>query len=120
MPVVMDFLNDDPRKKRESEGARHPEKAHRPDNPIARKPDWIRVKAPGSPKWAETHRIVGGGIVGTHAGDMIGEIALAIEMGADAVDIGKTIHPHPTLGESIGMAAEVAHGSCTDLPPAKR
>ena len=51
--------------------------------------------------------IVGGGIVGTHAGDMIGEIALAIEMGADAVDIGKTIHPHPTLGESIGMAAEV-------------
>jgi dihydrolipoamide dehydrogenase len=68
----------------------------------------------------ETHRIVGGGIVGTHAGDMIGEIALAIEMGADAVDIGKTIHPHPTLGESIGMAAEVAHGSCTDLPPARK
>jgi dihydrolipoamide dehydrogenase len=68
----------------------------------------------------ETHRIVGGGIVGTHAGDMIGEVALAIEMGADAVDIGKTIHPHPTLGESIGMAAEVAHGSCTDLPPARR
>ena len=46
--------------------------------------------------------------------------SLAIEMGADAVDIGKTIHPHPTLGESIGMAAEVAHGSCTDLPPQKR
>ena len=68
----------------------------------------------------ETHRIVGGGIVGTHAGDMIGEIALAIEMGADAVDIGKTIHPHPTLGESIGMAAEVAHGSCTDVPPARK
>ncbi|HCY15265.1 MAG: dihydrolipoyl dehydrogenase [Curvibacter sp. GWA2_64_110] len=67
-----------------------------------------------------THRIVGGGIVGTHAGDMIGEIALAIEMGADAVDIGKTIHPHPTLGESIGMAAEVAHGSCTDVPPVRR
>ncbi|RMX00707.1 dihydrolipoyl dehydrogenase [Allofranklinella schreckenbergeri] len=67
-----------------------------------------------------THQIVGGGIVGTHAGDMIGEIALAIEMGADAIDIGKTIHPHPTLGESIGMAAEVAHGSCTDLPPQKR
>jgi dihydrolipoamide dehydrogenase len=65
-------------------------------------------------------RILGGGIVGTHAGDMIGEIALAIEMGADAVDIGKTVHPHPTLGESIGMAAEVAHGSCTDLPPARR
>jgi len=65
-------------------------------------------------------KILGGGMVGTHAGDMIGEIALAIEMGADAVDIGKTIHPHPTLGESIGMAAEVAHGSCTDLPPSKR
>jgi len=71
----------------------------------------------------ETHghgKILGGGMVGTHAGDMIGEVALAIEMGADAIDIGKTIHPHPTLGESIGMAAEVAHGSCTDLPPAKR
>jgi len=69
---------------------------------------------------AESHRIIGGGIVGTHAGDMIGEIALAIEMGADAIDIGKTIHPHPTLGESIGLAAEAAHGSCTDLPPVKR
>jgi dihydrolipoamide dehydrogenase len=69
---------------------------------------------------AETHRVVGGGIVGTHAGDMIGEVALAIEMGADAVDIGETVHPHPTLGESIGMAAEVAEGSCTDLPPPKR
>jgi len=68
-----------------------------------------------------THRIIGGAIVGTHAGDLIGEVCLAIEMGADAVDIGKTIHPHPTLGESIGMAAEVAHGSCTDLPaPRKR
>ena len=65
-------------------------------------------------------KILGGGMVGTHAGDMIGEIALAIEMGADAVDIGKTIHPHPTLGESIGMAAEIAHGSCTDVPPARR
>ena len=69
---------------------------------------------------AETHRILGGGIVGTHAGDMIGEVALAIEMGADEVDIGKTIHPHPTLGESIGLAAEAAHGSCTDLPPPRR
>ncbi|MFI4928892.1 MAG: dihydrolipoyl dehydrogenase [Burkholderiales bacterium] len=68
----------------------------------------------------KTHRIVGGGIVGTHAGDMIGEIALAIEMGADAVDIGTTIHPHPTLGESIGLAAEVAHGSCTDVPPQRK
>ncbi len=69
---------------------------------------------------AETKRIVGGGIVGTHAGDMIGEIALAIEMGADGVDIGKTIHPHPTLGESIGMAAEVYKGVCTDLPPMRK
>ncbi|TCW31914.1 dihydrolipoyl dehydrogenase [Gulbenkiania mobilis] len=69
---------------------------------------------------ADTHRIIGGGIVGTHAGDMIGEVCLAIEMGCDATDIGKTIHPHPTLGESIGMAAEVAHGSCTDLPPQRR
>ena len=65
-------------------------------------------------------KILGGGIVGTHAGDLIGEIALAIEMGADAVDIGKTIHPHPTLGESMGLAAEVAHGSCTDIPPARK
>ncbi|MBT9461151.1 MAG: dihydrolipoyl dehydrogenase [Rugosibacter sp.] len=69
---------------------------------------------------AETHRVIGGSIVGPNAGDMIGEVALAIEMGADAVDIGKTIHPHPTLGESIGMAAEVAHGSCTDLPPPRK
>jgi len=69
---------------------------------------------------AETHRIVGGTIVGPSAGDMIGELCLAIEMGADAIDIGKTIHPHPTLGESIGMAAEVAHGTCTDLPPMKK
>jgi dihydrolipoamide dehydrogenase len=70
---------------------------------------------------AETHRIVGGGIVGPHAGDLIGEVCLAIEMGADAIDIGKTIHPHPTLGETVGLAAEAAHGSCTDLmPPRKR
>lgn len=69
---------------------------------------------------ADTGRTLGGGIVGTHAGDLIGEVALAVEMGADAVDIGKTIHPHPTLGESIGMAAEVAKGSCTDLPPQRK
>ena len=68
----------------------------------------------------ETHRVIGGGIVGTGAGDMIGEVALAIEMGADAADIGHTIHPHPTLGESIGMAAEVFEGVCTDLPPQKK
>ena len=68
----------------------------------------------------ETHRVIGGTIVGPAAGDMIGEVVLAIEMGCDAVDIGKTIHPHPTLGESIGMAAEIAHGSCTDVPPARK
>ena len=67
-----------------------------------------------------TGRIVGGGIVGTNAGDLIGEVALAIEMGADSVDIGKTIHPHPTLGESIGLAAEAADGHCTDLPPTRK
>lgn len=69
---------------------------------------------------AQTQRVLGGGIVGTQAGDMIGEVCLAIEMGADISDIGKTVHPHPTLGESIGMAAEVAHGSCTDVPPARK
>jgi lipoic acid synthetase len=57
MAVVFDLLNEDPRKKGEAQ-LRHPEKAHRPDNPVLRKPDWIRVKAPGSPKWAETNRIV--------------------------------------------------------------
>jgi dihydrolipoamide dehydrogenase len=69
---------------------------------------------------ATTHRIVGGGIVGTHAGDLISEIALAVEMGADAVDLGRTIHPHPTLSESVGFAAEVFEGVCTDLPPARK
>ena len=68
----------------------------------------------------DTHRIVGGGIVGTHAGDLIAEIALAIEMGADAADIGRTIHPHPTLSESVGLAAEVFEGTCTDLPPRRK
>jgi dihydrolipoamide dehydrogenase len=68
----------------------------------------------------ETHRVVGGGIVGTHAGDLIGELALAIEMGADPEDIGKTIHPHPTLCESVGLAGEVYEGVCTDLMPARK
>jgi dihydrolipoamide dehydrogenase len=66
------------------------------------------------------HRLLGGGIVGTHAGDLIGEVCLAVEMGCDPVDIGKTIHPHPTLSESIGMAAEVFEGVCTDLPPPRK
>jgi len=69
---------------------------------------------------AETHRVIGGAIVGPSAGDMISEVCLAIEMGCDAVDIGKTIHPHPTLGETVGMAAEMAHGTCTDIPPVKK
>lgn len=69
---------------------------------------------------ADTHRIIGGGIVGTNAGDLIGEVCLAIEMGCDAADMGHTIHPHPTLCESIGLAAEVAEGACTDLPPQKK
>ncbi len=69
---------------------------------------------------AESGRIIGGAVVGPNAGDLIGEVALAIEMGADSVDIGKTIHPHPTLGESIGLAAEAAHGTCTDLPPKRK
>ncbi|WP_322029729.1 dihydrolipoyl dehydrogenase [Paraburkholderia sp. J76] len=68
----------------------------------------------------ETHRVIGGGIVGLNAGDLISEVCLAVEMGADATDIGKTIHPHPTLGESIGMAAELYEGVCTDLPPQKK
>jgi dihydrolipoamide dehydrogenase len=67
-----------------------------------------------------THRVIGGGIVGTHAGDLISEVCLAIEMGCEPTDIGKTIHPHPTLGESIGMAAELFEGVCTDLPPVKK
>ncbi|TQE99587.1 MAG: dihydrolipoyl dehydrogenase [Spiribacter salinus] len=67
-----------------------------------------------------THRIIGGAIVGTQAGDLISELCLAIEMGCDPVDIGKTIHPHPTLGESVGMAAELFEGVCTDLPPQKK
>ncbi|MGY3697598.1 dihydrolipoamide dehydrogenase [Bradyrhizobium sp. USDA 3240] len=67
-----------------------------------------------------THRVIGGGIVGTHAGDLISEVCLAIEMACEPADIGKTIHPHPTLGESIGMAAEVFEGHCTDLPPQKK
>ncbi len=69
---------------------------------------------------AESHRLLGGGIVGTNAGDLISEIAHAIEMGSDATDIGKTIHPHPTLGESVGMAAELFEGVCTDMPPQRK
>jgi dihydrolipoamide dehydrogenase len=63
----------------------------------------------------ETQRVIGGGIVGVHAGELISEVALAIEMGCEVEDIGHTIHPHPTLGESVAMAAEVFDGSITDL-----
>ena len=68
----------------------------------------------------ETGRVVGGGIVGPHAGDLISEVALAIEMGADAEDIGLTIHPHPTLSETVAFAAEVATGTVTDLYAPKK
>jgi dihydrolipoamide dehydrogenase len=67
-----------------------------------------------------SHRVIGGGIVGARAGDLIAEVALAIEMGCEAADIGHTIHPHPTLSESVGMAAEVHEGSITDLYIPKR
>jgi dihydrolipoamide dehydrogenase len=68
----------------------------------------------------QTHRILGAGIVGTNAGDLIAEVALAIEMGADASDIGLTIHPHPTLSETVAFAAEAFDGTLTDLYIPKR
>ncbi len=67
-----------------------------------------------------THRIIGAGIVGTNAGDLISELCLAIELGADAEDIARTIHPHPTLGETNGLSAELFEGTCTDLPPPRK
>jgi len=68
----------------------------------------------------ESKRLLGAGIVGVNAGELIAELVHALEMGADAEDIGLTIHPHPTLSESIGMAAEVGTGTITDLPPKRR
>ncbi|MBO6868209.1 MAG: dihydrolipoyl dehydrogenase [Thalassococcus sp.] len=69
----------------------------------------------------DDQRVVGAAIVGTNAGDLIAEVALAIEMGADAVDLGHTIHPHPTLSETVNFAAEMFEGTITDLiPPKKR
>ncbi|MEM9813141.1 MAG: dihydrolipoyl dehydrogenase [Pseudomonadota bacterium] len=69
----------------------------------------------------EDDRVIGAAIVGTNAGDLIAEVALAIEMGADAVDLGHTIHPHPTLSETVNFAAEMFEGTITDLmPPRKR
>ena len=67
----------------------------------------------------ESHRVIGGAIVGTNGGELLGEIGLAIEMGCDAEDIALTIHAHPTLHESVGLAAEVFEGSITDLPNPK-
>jgi len=68
----------------------------------------------------KTNRIIGAGICGVNAGELIAEAALAIEMGCDAEDLALTIHPHPTLSESIGFAAEVFEGTCTDLPPPRK
>ena len=69
---------------------------------------------------AETDRVIGAGIVGPNAGDLIAEVALAIEMGCDATDIGHTIHPHPTLSETVNFAAEMFEGTITDLIPPKK
>jgi dihydrolipoamide dehydrogenase len=68
----------------------------------------------------ETNRLIGAGIVGTNAGDLIAEVALAIEMGADATDVALTIHPHPTLSETVAFAAEAFDGTLTDLYIPKR
>jgi dihydrolipoamide dehydrogenase len=65
-------------------------------------------------------RVIGGGIVGPNAGDLIAEVALAIEMGADATDLGQTIHPHPTLSETVNFAAEMFEGTITDLIAPKK
>ena len=68
----------------------------------------------------DSDRVIGAGIVGPNAGDLIAEVALAIEMGADAVDLGHTIHPHPTLSETVNFAAEMFEGTITDLMPPKK
>ncbi|PWK54410.1 dihydrolipoyl dehydrogenase [Pleionea mediterranea] len=68
----------------------------------------------------QTGRIIGGAIIGVNAGELIAEVTLAIEMGCDAEDLALTIHPHPTLSESVGFTAEVIEGSCTDLPPKRK
>jgi len=69
---------------------------------------------------AESHRVLGAGIIGVNAGELIAELALAIEMGCDAEDLALTIHPHPTLSESVAMSAELFEGVCTDLPPQRK
>ena len=65
----------------------------------------------------EDGRLLGAGIVGVHAGELIAEPTLGIELGADAADLGLTVHPHPTLSETVAFAAEVAEGTATDVPP---
>jgi dihydrolipoamide dehydrogenase len=67
-----------------------------------------------------SRRLLGAGIVGVNAGDLISETVLALEMGADAEDIGLTVHPHPTLSETVAFAAEMAAGTITDLMPPRR
>jgi dihydrolipoamide dehydrogenase len=67
----------------------------------------------------QTNRVIGGAVVGSNAGELLGEIGLAIEMGCDAEDMALTIHAHPTLHESVGLAAEIYDGTITDLPNAK-
>ena len=79
-----------------------------------------RYERPPAAASRET-RVIGGAIVGPNAGDLISEVCLAIEMGADAADIGMTIHPHPTLSETVAFAAEAYDGTLTDLyMPRKR
>ena len=68
----------------------------------------------------ETHRILGAGIVGINAGELLAEVVLAIEAGADAEDVALTIHPHPTLSETVGFAAELAEGTITDIMPKRK
>jgi pyruvate/2-oxoglutarate dehydrogenase complex dihydrolipoamide dehydrogenase (E3) component len=80
----------------------------------------LQLLQPGNLCAVRAARRIGCGIVGPSAGDLIAEAALAIEMGADAADIGLTIHPHPTLSETIGMAAEAFEGTITDLYMPKR
>ena len=67
-----------------------------------------------------SHRLIGAGAVGPNAGELVAETALAVEMGADATDIGLTVHPHPTLSETVGLAAEAFEGTITDLYLPKR
>ena len=68
----------------------------------------------------ESRRVLGAGIVGVNAGDLISETVLALEMGADAEDIALTVHPHPTLSETVAFSAELADGSITDLMPPRQ